>query len=387
LYDSQGGGKVSLYSYEANATELALIYVPINSVCSEVNISGGELEDINPWQPNGGTYCGIVLEEDNVTLNLFGGKVTQIEAIDGANVNILGGEVTRSAGIAVFAYNTHNIYPDFLKKEYCMSDGFNYSCGIIHGIYASSAQAYTEAQWQNLVPTNKQYYVGTTTKTHDQFIQSLRTNPTGEFRIVNGNYTPVIVNGIGLTDDNQADMLADGGSVKWNDATKTLSLDNASISSIVLNNPNSEDNEPWKIAVRGKSSISGSGITCSNAHLLIYGETNQDTLDVFGAGCRAINVTQQLLIGSGVYVDAWATSQYAISASELIMQSGALKAKAQTRAVECAIKYHDYAGLLPYTYLSGSATSASLELKQTEKMLNIWKELAKIPQFGQLKLI
>lgn len=370
IRDSHGGGQVILYSYEGHAKEVAAVYVPIGSHCHTLDISGGNIVGKAPWATGNPAYCGIVLEEEGVVFNLRGGKVSQIESITEAYVNILGGEVTANAGITIFKYAANSTTPGTYVKVWQADDHFFFGNGMIHGLAMGVLNSQTVDEWKACIPSGKKYFYSFDNKetTYDDFITKFRSAPVMQFRIMNGDYVPVVVNGTGLTDENAGDMLGDGGSVSWNEATRTLLLRNADVSSVVMNYTGSENLE-YVIKVEGKSRVHGSGIKCTGAHLSIEG-SEEDTLVVFGAGCKAIECDNQILLHN-LYVDVSATSTNAIVATILIVDGAPLKAEAQTRAVSCDISYWQDI-IYTYNYTSGSATSASFVLDVDLRKYKIW---------------
>ncbi len=368
ITDSQGGGQAILDSY-VPGIESAVLYAPIGSTCSEINVYGGKLIGQSVWEQFAHSYGGVIVEEEGITFNLYGGKVNQITTMRKSNINILGGEVIYPSGIVAYEYTTHLTCSRLWRVYYLDADYFYFANGIIHGIEHACVN-YEGADFSACVPAGKKYFrsVNDTEVTYESFCSMLKTNNTEILRIMNGDFVPVIVNGIGLADDNAGDILGDGGSVSWNEPTKTLTLRNADVSSVVMNYTGS-DNLEYVIKVEGKSRVHGSGIKCTGAHLSIEG-SEEDTLVVFGAGCKAIECDKQILLHN-LYVDASATSTNAIAATTLIIDGAPLKAEAQTRAVACDISlWNDV--LYTYNYTSGSATSAAFMLEAGMRKYKIW---------------
>ena len=368
IMDSKGGGQAILDSYDPGM-ESAVIYAPIGSTCSEINVYGGKLLGQSVWEQFAHTYGGVIVEEEGIALNLYGGKVNQITTMRKSHVNILGGEVIYPSGIVAYEYAEHPTCNRLWRVFYLDPDYFYFANGIIHGIQRSCVD-YEDANFSACVPTGKKYFrsVNNTEITYESFCEMLKTNNTEILRIVNGDFVPVVVNGIGLSDENAGDILGDGGSVSWNEPTKTLTLRDAAVSSVVLNYTGNENLE-YVIKVEGKSSVHGSGIKCTGAHLSIEG-TEEDTLVVFGAGCKAIECDNQILLHN-LYVDASATTTNAIAATTLVIDGAPLKAEAQSRAVACDISlWNDV--LYTYNYTSGSATSAAFMLEAGMRKYKIW---------------
>ena len=371
IIDSQGGGKIIFNSYEGNATEVAAVFVPKNSTCERVNICGGEINGCAPWSNStAGDRCGVVMDDENVTLNMYGGKINLLDAYEESHVNMLGGEVSNNSGVYFWTDSIVSAEENYFCPVAARPENFYYANGVIHGVFNYCALKLTENEWKERVPAQKKYYFSFNEKelSYDQFITNLRIHANSRFRIMNGDFVPVIVNGIGLADDNAGDILGDGGSVSWNEPTKTLTLRNADVTSVVMNYTGSENLE-YVIKVEGKSSVHGSGIKCTGAHLSIEG-SEEDTLVVFGAGCKAIECDNQILLHN-LYVDASATSTNAIVATTLIVDGAPLKAEAQTRAVACDISYWQDI-IYTYNYTSGSATSASFTLDVDLRKYKIW---------------
>ena len=371
IIDSQGGGKIIFNSYEGNATEVAAVFVPKNSTCERVNICGGEINGCAPWSNSTASdRCGVVMDDENVTLNMYGGKINLLDAYEESHVNMLGGEVSNKSGVYFWTDSIVSAEENYFCPVAARPENFYYANGVINGVYNYCALKLTENEWKERIPAQKKYYFSFNENelSYDQFITNLRTMPVMRFRIMNGNLVPVIVNGIGLADDNAGDILGDGGSVSWNEPTKTLTLRNADVTSVVMNYTGSENLE-YIIKVEGKSSVHGSGIKCTGAHLSIEG-MEEDTLVVFGAGCKAIECDNQILLHN-LYVDASATSTNAIVATTLIVDGAPLKAEAQTRAVSCDISFWNDR-IFTYTYNSGSATSASFDLTSDYRKFKIW---------------
>ena len=371
IIDSQGGGKIIFNSYEGNATEVAAVFVPKNSTCERVNICGGEINGCAPWSNStAGDRCGVVMDDENVTLNMYGGKINLLDAYEESHVNMLGGEVSNKGGVYFWTDSIVSAEENYFCPVAARPENFYYANGVINGVFNYCALKLTENEWKERIPAQKKYYFSFNESelSYDQFITNLRIMPVMRFRIVNGDFVPVIVNGIGLADDNAGDILGDGGSVSWNEPAKTLTLRNADVSSVVMNYTGSENLE-YVIKVEGKSSVHGSGIKCTGAHLSIEG-SEEDTLFVFGAGCKAIECDNQILLHD-LYVDASATSTNAIVATTLIVDGAPLKAEAQTRAVSCDISYWQDI-IYTYNYTSGSATSASFVLDVDLRKYKIW---------------
>lgn len=371
IIDSQGGGKIIFNSYEGNATEVAAVFVPKNSTCERVNICGGEINGCAPWSNSTAVdRCGVVMDDENVTLNMYGGKINLLDAYEESHVNMLGGEVSNKSGVYFWTDSIVSAEENYFCPVAARPENFYYANGVINGVFNYCALKLTENEWKERIPAQKKYYFSFNENelSYDQFITNLRTMPVMRFRIMNGDFVPVIVNGIGLTDDNAGDILGDGGSVSWNEPAKTLTLRNADVSSVVMNYTGSENLE-YVIKVEGKSRVHGSGIKCTGAHLSIEG-LEEDTLFVFGAGCKAIECDNQILLHD-LYVDASATSTNAIVATTLIVDGAPLKAEAQTRAVSCDISYWQDI-IYTYNYTSGSATSASFVLDVDLRKYKIW---------------
>ena len=371
IIDSQGGGKIIFNSYEGNATEVAAVFVPKNSTCERVNICGGEINGCAPWSNSiPGDRCGVVMDDENVTLNMYGGKINLLDAYEESHVNMLGGEVSDKSGVYFWTDSIVSAEENYFCPVAARPENFYYANGVINGVFNYCALKLTENEWKERIPAQKKYYFSFNENelSYDQFITNLRTMPVMRFRIMNGDLVPVIVNGIGLTDDNAGDILGDGGSVSWNEPTKTLTLRNADVSSVVMNYTGSENLE-YIVKVEGKSRVHGSGIKCTGAHLSIEG-SEEDTLVVFGAGCKAIECDHQTLLHN-LYVDVSATSTNAIAATTLIVDGAPLKAEAQSRAVACDISYWQDI-IYTYNYTSGSATSASFTLNVDLRKYKIW---------------
>ena len=371
IIDSQGGGKIIFNSYEGNATEVAAVFVPKNSTCERVNICGGEINGCAPWSNStAGDRCGVVMDDENVTLNMYGGKINLLDAYEESHVNMLGGEVSNKSGVYFWTDSIVSAEENYFCPVAARPENFYYANGVINGVFNYCALKLTENEWKERIPAQKKYYFSFNENelSYDQFITNLRTMPVMRFRIMNGDFVPVIVNGIGLADDNAGDILGDGGSVSWNEPAKTLTLRDAAVSSVVMNYTGSENLE-YVIKVEGKSSVHGSGIKCTGAHLSIEG-TEEDTLVVFGAGCKAIECDNQVLLHN-LYVDASATTTNAIAATTLVIDGAPLKAEAQSRAVACDISlWNDV--LYTYNYTSGSATSAAFMLEAGMRKYKIW---------------
>ncbi len=371
IIDSQGGGKIIFNSYEGNATEVAAVFVPKNSTCERVNICGGEINGCAPWSNSTASdRCGVVMDDENVTLNMYGGKINLLDAYEESHVNMLGGEVSNKSGVYFWTDSIVSAEENYFCPVAARPENFYYANGVINGVFNYCALKLTENEWKERIPAQKKYYFSFNENelSYDQFITNLRTMPVMRFRIMNGDFVPVIVNGTGLTDENAGDILGDGGSVSWNEPAKTLTLRNADVSSVVMNYTGSENLE-YVIKVEGTSRVHGSGIKCTGAHLSIEG-SEEDTLFVFGAGCKAIECDNQILLHN-LYVDASATSTNAIVATILIVDGAPLKAEAQTRAVSCDISYWQDI-IYTYNYTSGSATSASFVLDVDLRKYKIW---------------
>lgn len=368
ITDSQGGGQALLDSYDPGM-ESAVLYAPIGSTCSEINVYGGKLIGQSVWQQFFHEYGGVIIEEEGIAFNLYGGSVNQITTMRKSHVNILGGEVIYHSGIVAYEYAKHLTCNRLWRVYYLDADYFYFANGIIHGILRSCVD-YEGADFSACVPTGKKYFrsVNDSEVTYESFCSMLKTYNTERLRIMNGDFVPVIVNGIGLADDNAGDILGDGGSVSWNEPAKTLTLRNADVTSVVMNYNGSENLE-YIIKVEGKSRVHGSGIKCTGAHLSIEG-SEEDTLVVFGAGCKAIECDHQTLLHN-LYVDVSATSTNAIAATTLIIDGAPLKAEAQTRAVACDISFWQDI-IYTYNYTSGSATSASFTLNVDLRKYKIW---------------
>ena len=371
IIDSQGGGKIIFNSYEGNATEVAAVFVPKNSTCERVNICGGEINGCAPWSNSTASgRCGVVMDDENVTLNMYGGKINLLDAYEESHVNMLGGEVSNNSGVYFWTDSIVSAEENYFCPVAARPENFYYANGVIRGVYNYCALKLTENEWKERIPAQKKYYFSFNENelSYDQFITNLRIHANSRFRIMNGDFVPVIVNGIGLADDNAGDILGDGGSVSWNEPAKTLTLRNADVSSVVMNYTGSENLE-YVIKVEGKSRVHGSGIKCTGAHLSIEG-SEEDTLVVFGAGCKAIECDNQILLHN-LYVDASATTTNAIVATTLIVDGAPLKAEAQSRAVSCDISYWQDI-IYTYNYTSGSATSASFMLDVDLRKYKIW---------------
>ena len=371
IIDSQGGGKIIFNSYEGNATEVAAVFVPKNSTCERVNICGGEINGCAPWSNSTASdRCGVVMDDENVTLNMYGGKINLLDAYEESHVNMLGGEVSNKSGVYFWTDSIVSAEENYFCPVAARPENFYYANGVINGVFNYCALKLTENEWKERIPAQKKYYSSFNENelSYDQFITNLRTMPVMRFRIMNGDFVPVIVNGTGLTDENAGDILGDGGSVSWNEPAKTLTLRNAAVSSVVMNYTGNENLE-YVIKVEGTSRVHGSGIKCTGAHLSIEG-SEEDTLVVFGAGCKAIECDNQILLHD-LYVDASATSTNAIVATTLIVDGAPLKAEAQTRAVSCDISYWQDI-IYTYNYTSGSATSASFVLDVDLRKYKIW---------------
>ena len=364
ISDTEGDGKVVM-----RATFTGTDQPQAAVICggrSSFTLFGGSLSAEYLWSGaqrcNYGLYNYSKLSHE---VNIYGGSIRRARLTDADDFCQMGGTLEN-----VWVQNEagNDAFPASVKF-------YNGTLSMPHFGGVSIPSNTIKNEWLPKSWQVKQFVIDGLTVDYDGFASALASaagRDNKSFVINNLNYSPVILNGrVGFSAEKQYDLLGDG-SASFDQATNTLILRSADLSKIELNCFDDSSNPEFTILVRGNCRVSASGIIMNNAHLAIKGMTGEDTLTVFGAGCRAIATDKQMVLYDGVHVNASSTYTNAIDATQLIMAGASLEASAETRAVSCDISFWDNGGAQPYNYLSGSATAKALSLKQDIRKFKIW---------------
>ena len=364
ISDTEGEGKVVIRSPFTGTDQPTAAILCGGS--SNFTLFGGSLSAEYLW--SGAQRCNYGLynfSKLSHKVNIYGGSIRRARLTDADDFSQMGGTVEN-----VWVQNEigNDAFPSSIKF-------FNGTLSKPHFGGVSISTSTVQNEWLPKSWQVKQFVIDGSIVDYDGFASALASaagRDNKSFVINNLNYSPVILNGtVGFSVEKQYDLLGDG-SASFDQETNTLILRSADLSKIELNCFDDSSNPEFTILVRGKCHVGGSGIIMNNAHLAIKGMTGEDTLTVFGAGCRAIATDKQMVLYDGVHVNASATYAHAIDATQLIMAGASLEASAESRAVNCDISFWENGGAQPYNFLSGNATSKAFSLKQDIRKFKIW---------------
>ena len=165
---------------------------------------------------------------------------------------------------------------------------------------------------------------------------------------------PLEIAGVEVTDENANDILNDGGLVSYDDATKTLTIDNVAFEGGIWYHPAYSDESELTIKIQGQCRISpeeddpGIYSQAHNTHIIGVGENpdltieTKNGLQAAAIFCKASGVYQNLDI-QNVAIDAISVNWFTIVAAEVKVNNAVVNAMSGLPTYEAIPNYDDEA--------------------------------------------
>ena len=279
LRDSVGGGTLSCYSVDCNGSftmsggTVDAAFVKVNG--GSFTMSGGTVTAVDVY--SGGSFT------------MSGGTVTMVEVYSGSSFTMSGGTVSNPEGYGIIVYSgTVNLSGDPAITGKAAGIQFAYRAPTINitgplrnadrisigmykpGVFTAGYGTHNTADPSTVFTSAAEGY-------------EVVKNADGEAELRQQVVTyPLWVGGVQVTSANASAVTGDGisGTVSYDRATKTLTLENATITGKYFVPPDSNiysDGEDLKIKLVGTNTLSvdksGVGINIRNAGLTITGDS------------------------------------------------------------------------------------------------------------------
>ena len=319
LRDSVGGGTLSCYSVVCEG-EGSFTMLGGTVDATDVTMNGsftmlGGTVDTTFVNVNGGSFTmsgGTVTEVDvypGGSFTMSGGTVTSVEVYSGSSFTMSGGTVSNPEGYGIIVYGgTVNLSGDPAITGKVAGIYFTYLAPTINitgplrnadkisigmfapGVFTAGYGTHNTADPSTVFTSAAEGY-------------EVVKNADGEAELRQRVVTyPLWVGGVQVTSANASAVTGDGisGTVSYDRATKTLTLENATITGKSFIPPSNiySDGEDLKIKLVGTNTLSvdknGVGITIRNAGLTITGDSlcvGDSTRSSDSGICAATNIT------------------------------------------------------------------------------------------------